>query len=228
MFVINRVRGGDADCPTETLTIAGSTGNLYTIQINQTPSCNCPHGVKKNQCKHIVYAMVLVLKAPTRLQYQLGFLKSELRQVFAQAPEIPSHDATGAPLDKNRKSIDGDCPICFMPMEQDSDALVYCKAACGNNFHAECFNHWAASKRASAASVTCPLCRSRWEADATDTAKIKALSTSGTRNEEGYVNVASALGVSQQRGRCPVRLCGAGVYNSTLEIATCLTSVCRL
>lgn len=196
MFVIDRVRGGDAECPTETLTIVGTTGNLYTIKIDQTPSCNCPHAAKGNQCKHIIYALVLVLKAPTRLQYQLGLLKSELRQIFAQAPEI----ATGGQIDKNRKSIDGDCPICFMPMEQDGEAVVYCKAACGNNFHGECFNHWAASKRASAASVTCPLCRSDWQSDASDVGKIKEMSTSRTRNSEGYVNVASELGLSGQRG----------------------------
>jgi len=46
----------DADViPEETVTIAGTTGNLYTVRIKEVPSCDCPHAKKGNQCKHIIY-----------------------------------------------------------------------------------------------------------------------------------------------------------------------------
>ena len=200
MFVIDRVRGGTAKCPTETLTIAGTTGNLYTVQIDQKPSCSCPHALKGNQCKHIVYALVVVLRAPTELQYQLALLKSELQQIFASAPPIASVNTDSSGVDKNRKTVEGDCPICFMPMEEDGGALVYCKAACGNNFHGDCFNHWAASKRAASACVTCPLCRSKWQSDTTDVSNVRNVAKTAVRNSEGYVNVGTELGLSGQRG----------------------------
>jgi hypothetical protein len=200
MFVIDRARSGTAECPTETLTIAGTTGNIYTIKINQTPSCSCPHAVKGNQCKHIIYAMIIVLRAPAELQYQRALLKPELRRIFANAPPIAAPDASTSGTDKNRKPIEGDCPICFMPMEDGGEALVYCKAACGNNFHGDCFNHWAASKRAASASVTCPLCRSTWQSDAKDVPNVRNVAKTAVRNSEGYVNVGAELGLSSQRG----------------------------
>jgi hypothetical protein len=200
MFVIDRVRGGTADCPNEILTIAGTTGNLYTIKIGQVPSCSCPHALKGNQCKHIVYALVVVLRAPTELQYQLALLTTELQRIFASAPPIASSNASGSSTDKNRKPVEGDCPICFMTMEEGGEELVYCKTACGNNFHGDCFNHWAASKRAASACVTCPLCRTNWQSDAADVSNVRNVAKTASRTSEGYVNVATELGLSGQRG----------------------------
>jgi hypothetical protein len=196
MFVINRSRGGDDNCPTETMTIAGTTGNLYTINIQEVPSCDCPHAKKGNQCKHIVYAMCRVLHAPQHLQYQLALVPSELRQIFAQAPPIPSVDAEKT--DNKRKPVtsEDDCPICCMPFEPDGEEIVYCKAACGNNVHAECFNTWAATKKRERAKVTCPFCRTPWQESEGEVAKVAA---GGHVNSEGYVNVASQLGLEGRR-----------------------------
>ena len=55
MFVLDRTRGGTDETPEETIEMAGSTGNIYSISINQLPSCTCPDNQKGNQCKHIVY-----------------------------------------------------------------------------------------------------------------------------------------------------------------------------
>jgi hypothetical protein len=202
MFVIDRTRNDDADCPTETLSIAGTTGNIYTINIGPVPSCNCPHALKGNQCKHIIYAMVRVLHAPANLQYQLGLLKSELRTVFAQAPPIPTADANVKESDGKRKAIadDDDCPICCMPFIENGkanlDEIVYCKAACGNNVHRECFELWAATKKGACGGVTCPFCRTIWQGDED---MVKKVAQTGAKNAEGYVNVASQLGLSGRR-----------------------------
>ncbi len=55
MFVIDRTRGGTDDIPEETIDMAGTTGNIYSITISQIPSCTCPDNQKGNQCKHIIY-----------------------------------------------------------------------------------------------------------------------------------------------------------------------------
>ena len=54
-YVLNRSRGGDPNCPEEDVEITGSTGNIYHVHIAQVPSCDCPHALKGNQCKHMVY-----------------------------------------------------------------------------------------------------------------------------------------------------------------------------
>ncbi len=55
MFVIDRTRGGTEDVPEETIDMAGTTGNVYSITISQMPKCTCPDNQNGNQCKHIVY-----------------------------------------------------------------------------------------------------------------------------------------------------------------------------
>jgi hypothetical protein len=197
MFVLDRRRDtSNPDHPSETISLAGTTGNVYTIVVDKVPSCDCPHARKGNQCKHIAYVLARVLRAPSNLQYQLAFVSSELRDIFTQAPPLPSETAEDGDRDGKRKSIEGECPICCVDFEPSSgEHIVYCRAACGNNIHAECFRQWAASKT----PVTCPFCRSRWESDAGDAAAAKDLVKGGRRNGEGYVNVAAQLGLSGRR-----------------------------
>ncbi|CAF9932013.1 MAG: hypothetical protein HETSPECPRED_008249 [Heterodermia speciosa] len=193
MFVLDRMRSGTDDTPEETIAMAGSTGNIYDITICQVPRCTCPDNQKGNQCKHIVYILHKVLKAPEHLQYQLALLSSELRDIFANAPIVgsqPSPDASS-----NRKEISGDCPICFTEFEPETEDIVWCKAACGNNIHKGCFEQWAKSQKGK--EVRCVYCRTPWQGDPESLARIK---TTGMMNEEGYVNVADQLGLSGERG----------------------------
>ncbi|TKA47808.1 hypothetical protein B0A49_13467 [Cryomyces minteri] len=194
MFVIDRTRSTLPSPPSETLSIAGTTGNIYTVTIAHVPSCTCPHALKGAQCKHILYALVRVLKAPPTLQYQLAFLTSELDTIFDSAPPLPAADASAAYSDGKRKPLDDDCPICCCPFEPESEEIVFCRAACGNNIHGACFAQWAASKKGSA--VTCPFCRTPWQGDEKT---LKQVSKSGRVNAEGYVNVAGQLGLSGRR-----------------------------
>ncbi|KAJ3953306.1 hypothetical protein N0V92_010221 [Colletotrichum tropicale] len=141
--------------------------------------------------------MSRVLRAKFEHTYQLALLTTELKEIFANAPPIdkPS-DAT---QDKNRKPVEGDCPICFCELEAEGgEAVVYCRAACGQNIHKECFDTWAATKRRSGSNVTCPYCRSVWENDTGD--MVKTVKKKGQATYEGYVNVADQLGISTQRG----------------------------
>ncbi|KAG6024537.1 hypothetical protein E4U40_003208 [Claviceps sp. LM458 group G5] len=195
-YVLTRTRCDTDDCPGEVFEIAGSTGNVYTVKIDLMPSCSCPHALKGNQCKHIIYILARVLHAPLDLVYQLAFLSTELREIFAAAP--PNAGDTSSPLDSTRgqrKAIEDDCSICFSPFDaQSPESIVWCRAACGQNIHQECFEMWAKTKMGS--QVTCPFCRSAWEGDPEMVLKVER--SRGTM-QEGYLNVAEQLGMSTER-----------------------------
>ncbi|KAH7125431.1 hypothetical protein B0J11DRAFT_435078 [Dendryphion nanum] len=193
LTVMGRERIGTDDIPEENVSIAGSTGNLYTVHIGLVPSCDCPHAKKGNQCKHIIYVMLRVLKAREETAYQLALLSPELRDLLAHAPAIPVADPDSEFTDGNRKPIEGECPICYTEFDPATEAIVYCKASCGNNVHKECMQNWA---KASRGMATCPMCRSAWPSQEFASSKVDMQTA---KTEEGYVNVASQLGLSGER-----------------------------
>ncbi len=146
--------------------------------------------------------MSRVLRARFDYVYQLALLSTELQDIFASAPLPPD---LAPSTDSNRKPVDGDCPICFNELEENGEAIVWCRAACGQNMHKECFGMWAATRRQSGVGtrteMTCPYCRSVWQGDDED--RIKNIKKTGQRNAEGYVNVADQLGISTERGEQP-------------------------
>ena len=79
--------------------------------------------------------------------------------------------------------------------EKSKEEVVYCKASCGNNVHKKCFEKWASTRKQGRDEVTCPFCRAPWQGDD----DLKSLAQSGSVNDEGYVNVASELGLSGRR-----------------------------
>lgn len=83
-----------------------------------------------------------MLKVPEHLKQQNAFLTSEHKEIFHNAPALPSQIAEEGVDSNGRKSIEGDCPICFMEFEEDEE-IVWCRAACGNNIHKGCFDQWA-------------------------------------------------------------------------------------
>lgn len=175
-YVLSRTRCGTQECPEETVELTGSTGNIYTVCIARQPTCDCPHAKAGNQCKHVIYVMARVLRAKMNYTYQLALLSTELQDIFASAPPIVDESGAGGDKDKNRKDVDGDCPICFEEMGDGKEEIVWCKAACGQNIHKQCFEMWSATKKKSdgaQAKVTCPYCRSVWEGDDDMLKKIK-------------------------------------------------------
>ncbi|RMZ75952.1 hypothetical protein DV737_g5035, partial [Chaetothyriales sp. CBS 132003] len=191
MIVIGRTRGGTNACPTESIDIVGTTGNIYKVTIDKVPSCTCPDSQKGNECKHKVYALSTILRAPYEYQYQRALLSTELKVIFDNAPPIPT-DVVDSDDDKagTRKPVDGECPICYMDFDQEHNKLVWCKAACGNNMHKTCFDQWAASQRGNI--VKCVYCRTPWEMDRSD---LNAITSAATLNDDGYVNVAQQFGI---------------------------------
>jgi hypothetical protein len=201
LTVLSRERCGTDEVPEEKVVMAGSTGNVYTQQIGLVPSCDCPHAMKGNQCKHIIYVMLRVLKARKNVAYQLALTTTELREVLKNAPPIPGVDTDPTDAhgeqDGNRKPIEGECPICYDDLEPDKDAIVYCKTSCGNNVHGACMSKWITMNRT---KPTCPYCRATWTTDEGLEGKLGKIDPGGMeRNEDGYVNVAGQLGLSGER-----------------------------
>ena len=194
MIVIGRTRSDAKDSPQQDIDLVGSTGNIYRVTIGRLPSCTCPDHQKGNECKHKVYVMHNVLKAPEHLQYQLAYLFSELREIFAGAPPIPTECPSSHDTDGRRKPIEGECPICYFDFDEKRNELVWCETSCGNNMHKSCFDQWAASARGG--TVKCVYCRAPWPVGQGD---LKSVAQSGVVNEEGYVNVAGRFGMSGVR-----------------------------
>ncbi|OAX80626.1 hypothetical protein ACJ72_05032 [Emergomyces africanus] len=194
LFVVDRKREGTEEVPMERVQIVGTTGNLYEVVIGLEPSCTCPDSGKRNQCKHIIYVLHNVLKLSGYLEYQLAFLSSELREIFAKAPLNPKDSVSAENESRKRRPIEGDCPICFMEFEPAAEETVWCKAACGNNVHKTCFERWEAMHQNN--GVRCVICRSAWKVDAPP---LPQLLTNGRLNDEGYINVAGQFGLSGER-----------------------------
>ncbi|OQO02441.1 hypothetical protein B0A48_11968 [Cryoendolithus antarcticus] len=143
-------------------------------------------------CKHALYVLHYVLKAPEHLCYQTAFLTSELKEIDAGAPALPAQAIEEEVMDGKRKPVEGDCPICFMEFEEAEES-TWCRAACGNNFHTKCFFGW---RNANYGCVTCPLCRSEWEE--ADAVKATGVSMANVkmpteRGRGGYYNVRDQL-----------------------------------
>ncbi|TFK60764.1 hypothetical protein BDN72DRAFT_890276 [Pluteus cervinus] len=89
-FMIDRTRIGGA--LEEEFKVLGSTGNVYTVVIAQTPSCSCPDATKGNHCKHILFVFLKVLQVSqsSNVWYQKALLTSELSSIFTSAPLAPN------------------------------------------------------------------------------------------------------------------------------------------
>lgn len=148
MFILSRLRSVEhdchanlPDCPYESIQVAGSKGNIYSIRISHLVTCTCPEatglflkkGLERPQCKHVVYVLHQVLKAPDHLKYQKAFLSSELKELFAAAPPLPAQVGQAEIKDGKRKNLEGDCPVCFTAFGDES--VTWCRSSCGNNIH---------------------------------------------------------------------------------------------
>jgi hypothetical protein len=157
-----------------TYAVLGSTGNVYNVKICHNPSCTCPDHQKGHICKHIMLVMLKVLKVgKSSLAFQKCLLQTELAEIFAKAPPVPSsvvapqvvvnayEHATGsakkAPVEEE-EADDGeecDCPICFEPVVRGKEELERC-GTCRKRLHTDCIERWLEHGK------NCPMCRGPW------------------------------------------------------------------
>ncbi|CAG8475192.1 8084_t:CDS:2 [Diversispora eburnea] len=188
MYMINRTEINDLH---QEFTVLGSIGNVYTVVITKVPSCSCPD-----------FQKVLRVDRRSNLIYQKALLTDELKSIFDNAAPDPTQAskkvqeqyaaiASGSqPVEEandKRRPIDGDCPICYEPLDEKEN-LVWCKSGCGNNLHKDCFAQWKKSKSVYD-KVTCVYCRIEWEEE----------KSGEPTNDEGYINLAEAQGMSIKR-----------------------------
>ncbi|KAJ7852789.1 hypothetical protein B0H14DRAFT_2508875 [Mycena olivaceomarginata] len=215
----------------EEFKVLGSTGNIYTVTIQQKPSCDCPDAQKGNHCKHIlfIYLKVLQVTQSSGHWYQKALLTTELESIFAnaplapnaianprlreayaratgksQAPSTPEASASSAPK-KRMPGEEDDCPICYDGMHNVAEAsLTFCEE-CGNAVHGECFAQWKQTSKNQSKKLTCIYCRAEWPTPAA-AGKGKA-GAAGTRTTSGgYINISGVAGLSRSAIRQPVSL----------------------
>lgn len=175
------------DTISEQFIVTGSTGYVYTVNIDQNPRCNCPDWKKHdgNPCKHtmFVFLRVLGVSKNSYLWYQKCLVSDELRQIFANArpdPATSNPSLRSAYLKatngikseyKQEKSMQenvkrripqkGDlCPICYEEFEKEMlSELIFCESSCGNPLHKKCAFEWAKSMGKPLRGMKCIYCR---------------------------------------------------------------------
>lgn len=135
--------------------VLGHSGKYYTTHIGRKPMCECPHFIKGNHCKHIIYIYLKVLNVPetSYIWYQRALTRRELRMVFNNAPDI-EHDAPDHILtaylwslridddNASKPTPEDNCIVCqSVPSEKEKSDLVYCEC-CGKAQHRACYLPW--------------------------------------------------------------------------------------
>eukprot|EP00737_Agarophyton_chilense_P004472 gb/GEZJ01005650.1/.p1 GENE.gb/GEZJ01005650.1/~~gb/GEZJ01005650.1/.p1 ORF type:complete len:359 (-),score=38.48 gb/GEZJ01005650.1/:109-1185(-) len=202
MYLIQRVDGGDdsdaekeegqeevgstSQCARACYLVTGQTGKLYTVSFahrsaahtQRAARCNCmDHLMRRTVCKHIMFVVTRVLKAPStwvsddaRGRAALTQLASRIaRHVCAPATStappgvraavqraVPEAFAAGAA--RRKVSDDEECGICCETLLPD--ALAFCSSSngCGRAVHAACMARYANV----CDEVRCVLCRAAW------------------------------------------------------------------
>ena len=204
-----------------TLSVLGSTGNVYEVTIQKVPHCSCPDAAKGNLCKHLLFVMLKVVGLPAhdQLVYQSAYLTDEVEKIIVllqtrlqslgrdvvaneQVQKVHADMKKGIKSGDDdesntvpRKETDGqDCPICFDDLGSNLSQLTYCKGTCGTNYHKGCIQMWTRQARS---RPTCPSCRQPW-IDVATGGKSKKAEASPSRSE-GYDNLGRLQGQSSVR-----------------------------
>ncbi|PWN33657.1 uncharacterized protein FA14DRAFT_185300 [Meira miltonrushii] len=197
----------------EEFVVTGSTGYVYTVNIDQNPRCNCPDWKKHdgNPCKHtmFVFLRVLGVNKDSHLWYQKCLLSDELRQIFANARPDPatsnsslrsayltatygigceSDDKTSKKDENRRLPQNGDlCPICYEEFEEGmTNELIFCQAFCGNPLHKKCAIEWAKSMGKPLQEMKCIYCRGLMAKPTKGKGNLKVTTKGEYMNVGGY------------------------------------------
>ncbi|KAH9909156.1 hypothetical protein F4778DRAFT_215871 [Xylariomycetidae sp. FL2044] len=147
--------------PSIQFTVASGYAGSYRVRISKFPECDCPF--KKYQsdpiCKHILYVVVHVLKAPEPLRWQTGFLSDELHNLFEP---ILQASPERSPKTSNYGTLSAaeNCSVCFKDLDDNSEVVACLK--CGDHSHRRCFNV-SAHHRSGWEPLQCLSCHSAWD-----------------------------------------------------------------
>lgn len=148
--------------------VMGSSGNVYTVSINQTPTCTCPdYATRHKRCKHIYFVLARIMHVDTDDQDEEQYSNEELLKMFTHIPQITNNLSVDESIknkynkiknnkpEQNKKSTDDLCPICLDDLE-NGDNIDFCKS-CGKHVHTNCFSMWVKSR-----GPKCVFCQKPW------------------------------------------------------------------
>ena len=153
--------------------IMGTTKNVYTVTVNNTPSCTCPDYKQRNKrCKHIFFVLTQIMKVGEEREDSNSYSDNELDDMFSKIPEITENLKVNAQcLEKylctqnqngevNMKNINDDdvCPVCLGDMLDQNDEITYCRYSCGSCIHTNCFAMFNSQKNI----IKCLYCQKDW------------------------------------------------------------------
>ncbi|KAK1974883.1 SAP domain-containing protein [Colletotrichum cereale] len=163
MYIIKQQDNYDGS-PGFTVNVLGSKPDTYQVVIRNKTSCTCSSITYRPQsnCKHIIYVLTHVLRAPAELLPQRTLFTEELTKLLDRAPKV-RFTATEISTDPSTsdgvpKSKDGKCcPVCFKGI---GEAQTACCGTCGNHTHSSCFGIYA--REYSGWGVNCAVCQGAW------------------------------------------------------------------
>ncbi|KAK2023062.1 SAP domain-containing protein [Colletotrichum zoysiae] len=163
MYIIKQRDNYDGS-PGFTVSIHGTSSDTYQVTIGNETSCDCTSMTfrPKSNCKHIIYVLTHVLRAPAELLPQRTLFTEELTKLLDRAPKVrftaaevstdPSM-SDGVPKPKDGKC----CPVCYKDI---GETQTVCCGKCGNHTHSSCFDVYA--QEVSGWAVECAVCQGTW------------------------------------------------------------------
>jgi len=144
--------------------VLGTSGTTYKVVVSEHQSCTCPDYTRRNKkCKHIYFVLRRVLNASDTLVGKEQLTVDELKQLFSGPKIIPTattmlQEQKGNEVE--RRPLDEECPVCYEPMDQKKEDIIYCFTTCGYNMHLSCYKRWHNTSRHT--TNQCPMCRTVW------------------------------------------------------------------
>ncbi len=155
--------------------VMGTTGNVYLVTINNSPTCTCPdHVTRSKRCKHIYFVLTRIMMVKTEQEDIKKYTDNDLEDMFTNIPRITENLKVDAKslekyktLKKNsngkvdKRNIDQDdmCPVCLGDLEDIDEEIIFCEYSCGACIHKDCFNMFNSKKTG---TIKCLFCHKDW------------------------------------------------------------------
>lgn len=164
------------DCLERAYDVMGTTGNVYTVVINERPTCTCPDFTTRyNRCKHIYFVLTRIMKVDPSQEDNKEYDENNLETMFKNIPQITNNLKVSTDqvvrykqLRKNKNgevkqqkiTDDTQCPVCLGELDDndEDEVIIYCKFTCGGNIHKECFEMFNSKQL----KPKCLICQNPW------------------------------------------------------------------
>ncbi|KAK1729117.1 hypothetical protein CaCOL14_007833 [Colletotrichum acutatum] len=161
MFVIKQSNDFDGGV---SISIRGTGPDTYEVTIGAKTSCTCSSIMfrPRSNCKHIIYVLTHVFRAPAELLPQRTLFSEEIERLIERAPKVRFTAAEASQYPSMSDGIakskdDKSCPVCFKDI---GEAETVCCTKCGNHTHSSCFDVY--THQQTGWALTCAVCQAGW------------------------------------------------------------------